>query len=321
MTQASPKTKSSTRKSAKPKGPSPEESLTADLIALLETGVAPWRRPWNRTAGIQHTNVISGHVYRGSNPMLLELGMAMRGAVLPLWCGFAEAKKLGIFPKKGSKAARIVRPQLNSHEDEDAATGEKTLRSWVSYKAVCVFNVGDLEGDALPGLIEARMPAPTEEQPVHNPLPLAEEVLGNWRVPVTRGGDRACYSPGLDAIQLPKPESFHTAAAHYATWAHEAIHSTGHNLRLKRDLTGGFGSQSYAREELVAELGSVLIGQRLQIGCELENHAAYLQSWISVLQESPHVLLRIVSEARKAVDLICPEPEASSEPTFLSPTP
>jgi antirestriction protein ArdC len=298
-------------KKADRKGPSPEEALTNDLIALLESGVAPWRRPWNKSAGIHHTNVITGHVYRGGNPMLLELGMAMRGATLPLWCGFAEAKKLGIFPRKGSKAARIVRPQLNSHEDEDAATGEKTLRSWVSYKVVCVFNVCDLEGEALPGLIKARLPAPSEEQPVRCPLPLAEEVLGNWHVSVTRGGDRACYSPGLDRIQLPNPESFHTAAAHYATWAHEAIHSTGHNLRLKRDLTGSFGSQSYAREELVAELGSVLIGQRLQIGCELENHAAYLQSWISVLQESPHVLLRIVSDARKAVDLICPEPSES----------
>jgi antirestriction protein ArdC len=51
----------------------------------------------------------------------------------------------------------------------------------------------------------------------------------------------------------------------------------------------------------------VLIGQRLQIGCELANHAAYLQSWIAVLRESPKVLLQMISEARQAVDLICPE--------------
>ena len=95
---------------------------------------------------------------------------------------------------------------------------------------------------------------------------------------------------------------------------HEGIHSKGHESRLKRDLSGAFGSRGYAREELVAELGSVLIGQRLQIGCELAHHAAYLQSWISVLRESPKVLLQVISEALQAVDLLCPEAPCPEEP-------
>jgi antirestriction protein ArdC len=310
MTRTPSRPKTASRKPAERKGPSPEEALTNDLIALMETGVAPWRRPWNRSAGALHSNLITGHVYRGSNPMLLELGMCMRGAELPLWCGFAEAKKLGIFPRKGTHAVRIVRPQLNSREEE-GENGETVLRSWTSFKPVCVFNVCDLEGDALAGLIEARRPALEAGPAGAEVLPRAQEVLSAWSVPVGRGGDRAYYAPGIDRIQLPEAEAFHSAAAHYATWAHEALHSTGHSSRLKRDLSGGFGSPSYAREELVAELGSVLIGQRLQIGCELANHAAYLQSWIGVLKESPTVLLRIISDARKAVDLVCPEPSAS----------
>jgi antirestriction protein ArdC len=323
MTRTPSKPKTASRKPAERKGPSPEEALTNDLIALMETGVAPWRRPWSYQSSLNHCNVITGRPYRGSNPLLLELGMAMRGAALPFWCGFAEAKKLGIFPRKGSRAVRIIRPQLNAREEE-GDNGETVLRSWTSYKPVCVFNVADLEGDALQGLIDARLPKATDDLAPADPYPHAAEVLGSWEVEVTRGGDRACYYPGADRIQLPKASAFVSPGEHYATWAHEAIHSTGHESRLKRPLGGGFGSPSYAREELVAELGSVLVGQRLQIGCELTNHAAYLQSWVDVLKESPTVLLRIVSDARKAVDLICPEPSDSEAPPStpsLNPTP
>ena len=304
---ASPKSR---RKSS---GPSPEEALVRDLIELLEAGSTPWRKPWDCHTGGIHINLLTGRAYRGSNPILLELGMAMRGADLPFWCGFGEAKKLGIFPRKGSKSVRILRPQLHTSEKE-AASGEKVPRSWASYRPVPVFNACDLEGDALAGLIAARMPAPKERAPegraAIEPIARAEHVLSAWSVPASWGGERAFYSTGSDRIQLPLRESFHGAAALYATWGHEAIHSTGHRSRLKRDHSGAFGSSSYAREELVAELGSVLLGQRLQIGCELTNHAAYLQSWISVLRESPKVLLQVISAARQAVDLICPELEA-----------
>ncbi|MGL6133196.1 MAG: zincin-like metallopeptidase domain-containing protein [Prochlorococcaceae cyanobacterium] len=237
----------------------------------------------------------------------------MPGAVLPFWCGFAEARKLGIVPKKGSKSVRILRPQLHSREEE-APGGEKVLHSWASYRPVPVFNVCDLEGEALAGLVAARMPE-AQAPAVIVTIAAAEQVLEAWPVPVSWGGERAFYATGPDRIALPERESFHGAAALYATWGHEAIHSTGHESRLKRDLAGDFGSPRYAREELVAELGSVLLGQRLHIGCELTNHAAYLQSWISVLRESPKVLLQVVSEARQAVDLICPEaPAPDREP-------
>lgn len=284
--------------------------MVADLIALLEKGSTPWRRPWDGTGGGVHCNLLSAHTYRGANPVLLELGMHMRGSTLPFWCGFAEAKKLGIFPRKGSKAVRILRPQLHSREEEQES-GETVVRSWASYRPVPVFNVCDLEGEALEGLIEARLSearmaqaqAPREIMPIA----AAEQKLGAWPVPVSRGGDRACYSPAADRIALPERSAFHSTEALYATWAHEAIHSTGHSSRLARDLSGSFGSAAYAREELVAELGSVLIGQRLAIGCELTNHAAYLESWIAVLRQSPQVLLQVLSAARKAADLIAPE--------------
>ena len=300
-------------------GPTAEEKIVASLIELMEAGSAPWRRPWDGTGGGHHVNLLSGHRYRGANPILLTLGMHIRGSSLPFWCGFAEARKLGIFPRKGSKAVHILRPQLHSRE-EPGVGGEVTLRSWASYRPVAVFNAADLQGEAqgakaLPALIEARKPAcGVKPKPEPKRLEAAEAVLSAWPVPVSFGGDRACYLPGIDRIQLPDRASFYSPAAFCATWAHEQIHSTGHESRLKRDLGGAFGKPRYAREELVAELGAVLLGDRLEIGSEIEGHAAYLGHWIELLKESPKVLFQVLSEARQAADLICPEAPERLEP-------
>jgi antirestriction protein ArdC len=288
-------------------GPTAEEKIVASLIELMEAGSAPWRRPWDGSGGGHPVNLLSGHRYRGANPILLTLGMHIRGSGLPFWCGFAEARKPGIFPRKGSKAVHILRPQLHSRE-ESGVGGEVTLRSWASYRPVAVFNAAYLEGEALPPLIEGRKAAEgVESRPEAERLEAAEAVLEAWPVPVSFGGDRAFYLPGIDRIQLPDRASFFSPAAFCATWAHEQVHSTGHESRLKRDLGGAFGKARYAREELVAELGAVLLGDRLEIGSEIESHAAYLGHWVELLKESPKVLFQMLSEARQAADLICPE--------------
>ena len=303
----------------------------ASLVALLEAGTTPWRREWDAKWGGHHVNLLSGRRYRGVNPALLTLGMHLRGSALPYWCGFAEAKALGISPRKGSKAVHVLRPHVHYGfesrlaEPGSVAQGGQVLAgadgqhsvqpgpSWVSYRPVALFNAADLEGEALEALIQKRRQA---EGAVLRPVPArladAEAVLTSWAVPVCFAGDRACYLPVPDRIQLPDRTAFHSAEALYATWAHEVIHSTGHSSRLARDLSGGMGEggdggRAYAREELVAELGAVLLGDRLEIGSAMANHAAYLGHWIELLRESPRVLLQVLSDARKAADLVCPE--------------
>jgi antirestriction protein ArdC len=200
-----------TRRRKKFSGPSPEEAMVRDLIELLEAGVTPWRKPWDTHGGGIHLNLLSGRAYRGGNPILLELGMAMRGASLPFWCGFAEAKKLGIAPRKGTKSVRILRPQLHSRQEEGEG-GEQLLRSWASYRPVPVFNVCDLEGESLAGLIAARMPKACE-RPAIEPIATAEQLLQAWPVPVSWGGERACYSPCWARAKEPMTESRDRAAA------------------------------------------------------------------------------------------------------------
>jgi len=301
-------------------GPNAQERLVQGLIELMQQGVAPWRKPWDGSGGGHHCNLISGHRYRGSNPILLTLGMHIRGSALPFWCGYAEAKGLGISPIKGSKAAMILRPQLHQQGDQaepsqqaEAGSTEGAARSWVRYRPVPVFNAADLEGPGLAELIAARQEAAgLQARPEPERLAAAEAVLSAWPVPVSFGGDRAFYLPQLDRIQLPERASFHSPGAFYATWAHEQVHSTGHSSRLKRDLGGSFGKPRYAQEELVAELGAVLLGDRLEIGSELQSHAAYLEHWIALLQAEPQVLFQVLGEARQAVELIAPEAPGQS---------
>ena len=279
-------------------GPSPEEKLCAELVALLEQGTTPWRRPFQGDAG-HHRNLITGAEYRGGNPLLLELGGIVRGHGLPLWLGGAQAKAEGWFPRKGCTAARILRPQLNKREEEgtnpDSGNPETVLKAWTSYKVVPVFNAI--------GQSEPKEPATR--------LEAAEAVLEAWEVQTVYGGAQPCYVPGLDRISMPNAEAFESREAFAATWAHEQIHSTGHADRLARPINGTFGSKAYAREELVAELGAVLLCQRLEIGSEFQNHAAYLANWIEVLQEGPRTLFQVLSQARQAADLIAPEAPAA----------
>ena len=319
--------------------PSAAERLAATLIAQMQSGTSPWRKEWDSDSG-HHVNLLSGRRYRGANPILLSLALAERASDRPYWCGYAEAQARGLAPRRGVHAVHVLRPQLlrrsarpgmatQGDEGERRPAGEAQAEAeaqapgpaWIRYRPVALFHVDDLEGEALADLVAARQQVQRQGQrPAPQRLAAAEAVLRSWAVPMQHGGDRACYFPSSDRIQLPERNCFHSSAALYATWAHEAIHSTGHASRLNRDLGGRIDGdaaavRAYAREELVAELGAVLLGDRLEIGSDTANHAAYLHHWISLLQEAPQLLLRLLSEARQAADLICPEePEAAVAP-------
>lgn len=310
-----------TRKRRKPHdAPSSEEQLLADLIQLLEgQPLPPWRKPWAGQAG-SHRNLLTRQPYRGVNPLLLEMGLLLRNQRLPLWLGASQARAKGWFPRKGSKGVRILRPQLHERHQLDSegqplrtAEGQPLMLSWVSYRAHALFHVQDLQGrddaaqQALEAAIAEAVGQPSNPEPQAR-LEAAEAVLEAWPVETRWHGTEAFYSPGPDRITLPPAEAFTSREALCATWAHEQAHSTGHSSRLNRDLSGSRQTAAYAREELVAELASVLICCRLQIGCELEGHASYLQHWSQLLRDGgAKGLLAVLSDARRAADQIAPE--------------
>lgn len=222
-----------------------EERLCADLVAAMEQGLCPsWRKPW-KAEQAQHRNPVSGAVYSGAKPIVLELAMALRGSGLPLWSGFGQAKARGLHPRKGSKAALILRPEIHKREEVDE-NGEKIEFVWTTYKAANVFNFSDLEGEGLTALIDANLGEVTS-RPELERLESAEAVLNDWEVMPQFGGSKAFYMPATDVICLPSRNRFESPAAFVATWAHEVEHSTGHKSRLNRDLSGRMGSASYAR--------------------------------------------------------------------------
>lgn len=293
-------------------GPTAEEKMCSALVELMEAGKNPWRKEWKAGGQGGHRNLITGNVYRGSNPILLEMYQSIKGHPLGLWCGAGQAKQKGWWPIKGSKAAYIVRPQLNRFTDEVEPVGggepESVTRQWMSYKPAAVFNVADLKGkdeesqakldSAILAATGAVVFAPEMERHA-----AAEEALGKWEVDTKWSGDRAFYSIGGDVITMPERQLWLSQPGLYATWCHECIHSTGAEKRLNRKY-GRFGSKDYAREELVAELGAFLMCNRLQISSDAQNHAAYLSNWAEVLKEGPKVLFKVLSDATKASNLI-----------------
>jgi antirestriction protein ArdC len=306
--------------SSRRRGPSlAQERLVADLISLMEAGSNPWRRQWDPRGGGHQANLFSGRRYQGANPALLLLGMQLRGSVLPWWCGFGEARARGLVPRRGCRGVPILRPLRIPPAAEPAslAPGSTSCSDSpapapagrILYRPVVVFNAIDLQGEGLEALLASRRRAGRQgARPEPERLEAAEAVLARWPVPVAHGGDQASYQLQADRITMPQRQDFHSAPAYVATLAHECIHSTGHPSRLGRDLSGRFGSDPYAREELVAELGAVLIGERLAIGSDTANHAAYLAHWVKLLRAQPALLYDVLAEASRAADLIVPDP-------------
>ncbi|HGM5958007.1 TPA: zincin-like metallopeptidase domain-containing protein [Stenotrophomonas maltophilia] len=127
------------------------------------------------------------------------------------------------------------------------------------------------------------------------------------------GGNQAFYRPMTDSIHLPQRNTFHSASGYYATALHELGHWTGFPTRLNRDQKGAFGSIDYAKEELVAEISSMLVGERLSIGHDPTQHAAYVKSWIQILRDDPRELFRAAAAAERVVEFL-KVPELVREP-------
>ena len=303
-------------------GPTAEQKLCNELVEMIESGVNPWRKEWVSSAADYHQNLITGHQYRGANVLVLCAYMAARGYELPYFVGASQARPKGWFPKKGSKACYILRPQPVSYikEDSDGNTvkddnGKPVEVSYVKYKACAVFNVGDLQAkdDKAKAALDAKILElagnSTEPKPLADRNEAARTQLDKWIVDVKHYGDRAFYSPAADKITMPKEAAFNNEGAYLSTLSHEMIHSTGHGRRLGRDMSGRFGSKAYAREELVAELGAFLVCNRLEIDSNTNNHAAYLKGWAQILgdDDGPKVLFKVLSDATKAAELIAPQ--------------
>ena len=238
-------------------------------------------------------NPTTGRYYRGIN--VLILGMDLRAFTTgdPRWMTYQQAAEAGWQVRKGEKSTTIFFFKRLEIEDEEAEDGTKTVPLMRSYSVFHASQIDDI----------APYVAPAIEETPWQRLEAADIILQNSAAIIRTGGDRAFYAPSGDFIQLPPDRAFAGAYHWAATALHELGHWTGHPTRLARDLSGRFGSDAYAQEELRAELASVFIGSTLGLPADISNHASYIASWIKRLKEDKREIFRAAADAQKIADM------------------
>lgn len=269
-------------------------ALTRKLVAKLEQGVVPWQQPWGES-GISIPRRDTGEPFTGINRLALWVGKDEMGYASDYWMTFNQAQKLGGTVRAGehhhAKAFRrqdITRKEVNDKGDEVVSV----IPYWVAYP---VFNADQIDG--LPDKYYAPVPQPNQGERIE----AAERFFSKLGSDVRHGNYKPSYNASTDQISLPDYERFDNPESYYITRAHEEMHRSGHPSRLDRlPKLIRFGDESYAMEELVAELGATFTLAHLGIAPEpLADSAAYIGHWIKVLKSEPRA---IFTAARAAED-------------------
>ena len=284
------------------------EQVAADLIERLKKGTAPWQKPWNDSSAAFEFpyNAITGRRYKGIN--IFSLLSADRAD--PRWMTFKQAASKDWRVRKGEKA-RLVQyvktqdliPKLDDKGKKILDENGKSIKISVPLDhaivtAAWVFNAEQVDG----------IPPMAKETALAldwDPILRAEELVNLTEAKVCHNmGNRAFYNLVTDSITMPLKEQFSSADLYYGTLLHELAHWTGHNSRLDRSLFNKFGTEAYAREELRAEIASMLIGQELQIGHDPGQHTAYVKSWIQILTDHPFEIHAAAADAEKILNYL-----------------
>lgn len=271
--------------------------VTDKFIAELSKGIIPWHKPWGGTmdGAISYT---TGKPYSLLNQMLL----GRDGEFLT----FKQIADLGGKVKKGAKASMVVFSKQVPYEKEVIdENGEKKMErhTYPVLRYYNVFHISDCEG------IESKV---KEVKRDNNPIESAEKVITHYFTREAcklnvRKSNRAYYSPTTDEVVVPLLEQFESSEEYYGTLFHEECHSTGHKSRLDRHLEDGhFGNEPYAKEELIAELGSAFLAHKCGLDCDktFKNSTAYIQSWLQALKNDERMIVSASSHAQKAVEFI-----------------
>jgi antirestriction protein ArdC len=274
--------------------PNVYEIVTSKIIEQLESGVAPWQKPWKSDPPM---NLISQKEYRGLNVFLL----GSQGYGSRYWLSFNQASKLGGHVKQGAKSSLVVYWSIGEEKTIRKADGTEKKSKPILLRYYSVFNLEQTEGIAEKlGLSSSARVADIED---------CERIVSQMpNAPAREQSHKAWYRPSNDTVGMPAKTAFNSPEAYYATLFHELTHSTGHASRIGREgieNLNEFGSESYSKEELVAELGaSMLCGITGISPAVIQNSAAYLKCWIERLKGDSKLIVSAASAAQKAADYI-----------------
>ncbi|MEX0956388.1 MAG: zincin-like metallopeptidase domain-containing protein [Rhizobiaceae bacterium] len=282
------------------------QEITDRIVAAIETGAGEFRLPWIKAKGgsmKRPVNIASANPYNGVN--IVSLWVAAQACDYPsnLWGTYKQWSERGCQVRRGEKSSLVVFYKKLAFEQQDEETGETESAERLMARASFVFSAAQVDGFEL----EADEPLP--EEPAFDPIACAEAFAKSTGARIEEGGDRACYVPSSDMIRMPERRRFTgtetttPAEGFYSTLCHELVHWSGAKHRLDRDLTGRFGSESYAMEELVAELGAAFLCGDLGITPEPRaDHAQYIVNWLKVLKDDKKAVFTAASKASEAAN-------------------
>lgn len=272
-------------------------SVTAQVVAQIEAGALQWRMPWHAIADAgEPVNALTRKAYRGGNHLVFGM-VAVANGWGGQWATYKQWKELGAQVRRGEKATHAVKWS----PIEDKTTGAQRMVPF----CFSVFAAEQVDGWEAPAPIVRDTP---------ERIASADAFFSAIGADVRTGGNRAAYVPAGDYIVLPNLDQFDRASDLYATSAHEHAHWSGHTSRLARDLTGRFGTDAYAAEELIAELSSAFTCARLGISATPRpDHASYLASWLRVLRADCSALFHAATKAQAATDYLTERASVSLE--------
>ena len=272
--------------------------VTERIIEQLEKNIIPWQRPWSGTHSGAY-NRISNKPYSLINQMLLSHSGE--------YASYKQWNDLGGHIKRGAKSEVVVLWKIQPFEEEQE-DGTKVIKQIPILRYYNVFHISQVDG------VEPKERTKfTELEPIEEAERIKEEYKEREHINIIETvSNKAFYNPTGDYIQIPCKEQYSAIEEFYSTLFHEIIHSTGHKTRLDRLETGNnahFGSESYSKEELVAELGSASILNILGIETPktFTNSTAYIQSWLRVLRNDNRFIISASSKAEKAVKYLLNE--------------
>lgn len=286
------------------------QEVTDRIVKMLESGVAPWQKPWRAGAGSpgMPMNPTTEKAYRGGNAIHLMATGLQRGYDDPRWLTYKQAQDRGWQVRRGEKGTQIefweVKPTRNEESptprsNEDRGSDAKEPANRLIHRVYTVFNAKQMDG--IP-------PYQPKEHSAFEVATAGEEILRNSGARISHDqSDRAFYHRASDSIHLPPKDAFASAPGYYGTALHELAHWTGHPSRLNRSTLNEsyrFGDTNYAKEELRAELASVFLAAERGIPHDPEQHASYVNSWIKTLKEDKHEIFRAAHDASKATDFL-----------------
>lgn len=277
------------------------QSITNQIISAIEAGTGEVKMPWHRS-GFNQTrpvNISSSKPYQGIN--ILSLWAAAMGGNYEhgLWGTYRQWQEAGAQVRKGEKSSFIV--FYKQFENDEADDGkDQTERRMFMARASRVFNVAQVDGYELPD-----QPEPTENLVTR--ITSVEEFIGKTGAIIKEGGEQACYNPATDEISMPDQHRFFgNATEHFhSVLLHELTHWTGAEQRLDRTFGKRFGDHAYAIEELTAELGAAFLCADLGISASpREDHACYINNWLSAMKADAKAVFAAASAASKAMEYL-----------------